>query len=84
MMDQKIVALARQAGFAPQHDEYVFNEMMRKFFTLAQDEAFEEAALRVEEAKRNWLTHAQSEVMASTIRSLKHERNNKRQFAKST
>lgn len=41
MMDQKIVALARQAGFAPQHDEYVFNEMMRKFFTLAQDEAFE-------------------------------------------
>ena len=83
-MKDKIKELAIEAGFILQHDEYVFNEMIKKFFTLAQDEAFEEAALRVEEAKRNWLTHAQSEVMASTIRSLKHERNNKRQFAKST
>ena len=83
MMDQKIVALARQAGFAPQHDEYVFNEMMRKFFTLAQDEAFEEAALRVEEAKRNWLTNAQSEVMASTIRGLKHDRNTTKRYTTS-
>lgn len=79
-MDQKIIALARQAGFAPQHDEYVFNEMMRKFFTLAQDEAFEEAALRVEEAKRNWLTNAQSEVLAADIRKLKVNHGNKTNY----
>ena len=75
MTPEQIQQWAREAGFSPQRDEWVFNTMLRTFAALVRQHTLEAAAVKCDGEADNWFASVAGQDAckdcAKEIRSLK-------------